>query len=250
MFQFRNLRDSYIVSVQHILPNDEVVSYSGKIDVEAKRIEKEVYRFTLLRRSDVLVDESPPEYGSDIMMKEIGDSLYPLRFIVSNTGNISDLINFEEIRVRWTEKREELLRKYHTFEFEQYLKASIQNMATKQRFMEILQRDVFIQFYFFSLEKGAAELHLCHFPKNGYKTSYFAVPNQKTDKDHYLLHPVFLKENILKTDGKLLYKKTKEGDVVNMKLKVNMLMEDQTYYRRNISICKDENTERLVNLWF
>jgi hypothetical protein len=250
MLHFRNYSDSYVVSAQHILPDDEVFSYSGKIDIEAVRINKECYHFTMKKRHDVRIDDGDPEHGSDIMMKEIGDSLYPLKFVVSDTGKITDIINFEEIKERWTEKRNELIKNHYTSEFEQYMKASAHNMDDKQRFFEVLQRDVFIQFFFLAFENNMAEFHLYHFPKYGYKTACYAVKSHNAAMDNYTIHPAFVKRDVIKTDGTLLYERSKEGDLRDMLLQIDMLMNDQTYYRRRISIRRDENFDRTVNLWF
>jgi len=252
MYRFKNLEDSYKIYVRHSLPDDTYNSYSAKIDLTAHKTEKGDYLFTLLSRHDVMVDDDKPGHASDVVLTEIGDIFYPIILSVSQTRKITGVENFDEIKERWEKKRDELLKKYPTFELEQHFKASEKNMKDKDSFYEVLQRDAFIQFYFLPVEKDVMTFDLHNFPKHGYKMMYYGIKNKKESTpecESYPVSPAFGYSNIKKTDGTLTCSQTKEGDYENMELMVNLLMDEYTYYRRKVILSRDESFKRAVNLW-
>jgi len=252
MYRFKNLEDSYKIYVRHSLPDDTYNSYSAKIDLTAHKTEKGDYLFTLLNRHDVLVDDERPEQASDVVLTEIGDSFYPIILSVSQERKIISVENFDEIKERWEKKREELLKKYPTFELEQHFKASGKNMNDKDSFYKVLQRDAFIQFYFLPVENDVMTFDLHNFPKHGYKMMYYGIKNKKEstpETENYLVSPAFGNSEIKHTDGTLSCHQSKEGDYESMELMVNLLMDEYTYYRRKVTLSRDENFKRSVNLW-
>ena len=253
MFTFKNIEDTYNINVKDFMPDNTNHTYSAKMDVYAYRKDREHYIFKLLRRHDVLINEEKPEQTSDMVMLEIGDSLYPIELSVTQEGIIMAIENFSEIKERWTDKRNELLKKYPTEAFEHYLKTSENNMKDQQDFLQILQRDPFIQFYFMSVHRDTVIFVLRHFPFHGYHVDYYGIKYKEqsipTEK-RYAVVPTSEVAHVRLTNGSLFIRQTKEGDNECVELNINLLMDDQTIYSRNILLSRDESIERTVNLWF
>jgi len=252
MFTFRNLEDSYIIYMRHILPDDRFHSYGAKIDVIAHREHAGHYSFALVRRHDVRIDEKEPENASDMVVKEIGDCLYPIKLSVISTGKIIQIDNFEEIKERWQEKHTELLKMYSSFELEQYIKASEKNMKDKQSLLSVLKRDAFIQFYFLPVEDETITFNLHNFPVHGLNMMYYAIKDFKysaSNQEAYSVVPAAIMDGD-KTNGTLLCQYSRNGDFSDLTLRVYLLKKDNVTYRRQVKLSRDENYKRKVNQWF
>lgn len=262
MFGFKRLSDSYKVCVRHILPDDTFYSYRAVMDIRAEKMTPDAYRFILLGRRDVMINESQPENIADMIRLEIGDSLYPVYLSVSAEKEIRGIENMCAIKERRAEKKAELLERYPTGEVEQYLKASEENLADERRFLNVLRRDAFVSFYFLPEKDGVMEFALRDFPEYGYVTTCYAVKEEESDTNSFILSvpdnpdiysvmPAFYNKRVKKMEGKLSCMRTKEGDFEHFELSVNVLMNDEasSYMRRRVVIEHDPEAERVVNRW-
>ncbi|MDR2145966.1 MAG: hypothetical protein LBE91_05870 [Tannerella sp.] len=260
MFHFRNLQDTYIVSVSHIFPDDRTATVMYKQDVLAHKVKK-TYRFELLQRHGMQIDGESPGDISEIIMMELGDSLYPLVLNVEEDGEILSIENFDEVRTRRSNKEKELNSKYQSFEFEQYLKAAKDNMKDEKTLRMGLGRDAFIQFYFRDTDRSDWYFHIFDFPFPDIQLMYYALRKKKPilhkdsipvrmPEDNYEIHPAFQLTDVLRNEGTVYCKRAVAGDIQEMKLYINLLKDDDTYYRRKITLSRDENTERITdNFW-
>lgn len=263
VFNFKNLEDSYQVRVTHTFSDDILHSYSAVIDVTAERTATNEYRFILLGRRDVMVDEEEPERISDIIMQELGDCLYPISLSVSSDKEIRKIENMSRIKARRQAKSAELLKRYAGTEVEPYLRASEYNLSDERQFLKALCRDAFVQFYFLPEREGVMEFSLHNFPEDGYITTCYAVKENQTNQKSFILSepdeepnlysvmPAFCNPKVKKMDGTLTCITTKEGDFDRLRLQVNVLMNDEvaSWMRRTVLIERDPDVKRKVNRW-
>ena len=262
MFRFKNLQDTYIVGVRHTFPDDTVTTFGYKLDILAHRIkkaDKTFYRYQLLRRYETQINGEPSENISDVITTGTGDSLYPLVLLTEENGEIQSVENFADVKARRLAERKDPDSKYPGFEPEPYFNITEENMKDEKTLLTRLWCDAFIQFYFRDTDKSDWSFRICDFPDSGNLMIYYALRKEKpvyvyydgtpvkTPDDSYEIHPAFLMPGVLRNEGTVYCQRTAEGDLGKMDLNINLLKDDYTYYRRKITLLRDEKTRRAVN---
>jgi len=165
--------------------------------------------FTFEKRENLLLNGKEPEHAADIMMKRLGDSLYPITFEVSKMGNIIGLKNAEDIRSRWLAQSEQLLRDMnHSPAVERYVSASWLNVKDDRKLQSAILRDSFIKLYFATYGEEI-DLVIYNFPEPG-NSSNFKL--QMSDR---------YENNIFLTDTKerntIAYGRSASGELLHIK---------------------------------
>ena len=134
------------------------------------------YTYTI-GRSDILIDDRPVKKLMDKIICEIGDSIYPVSLAVTPWMQIRDVVNYEEIRQRWTDCTKELLRKYPSYPMRRYVKMSERNISDKEKLISSLYKDTFFNVYFRDIytpteENEAMSILWENFPKREMNQTY------------------------------------------------------------------------------
>lgn len=149
-----------------------------------------------INRSDVLIDGKPVKKLMDRILLEIGDGIYPLSLNISPNLQITNILNYEEVKNRWTNRTRKLLKKYPSYPMTRYVKMSGKNISDREKLVDALYRDTFFNVYFRDIysptaDKEAYPILWVNFPERGMNLTYL-----------YEINP--MKESKINTSGDVM----------------------------------------------
>ncbi|WP_455593520.1 hypothetical protein [Bacteroides sp.] len=181
MYHFRKLSGCYIINVSTAYPNGVESTYSAQIQLSANyQFVDASYKFELTSRHNVLLNNTPITKNADILMKRLSDTYYPMKLKVSVNGNIIDVLNFDDIKKRWQDETSKIIAETSCIAFEQYIDSVKPTMQQKEKFLEAIKRDSFIQLYFMNFE-DTLSVSCYNFPANGEVLHYQFYCNEALD---------------------------------------------------------------------
>jgi hypothetical protein len=182
MYKFRKLTGKYRMEVTNTSPGRKGSKYSSVVELSASYQNMEnYYLFEIRSRNEALLDSNPPGELMDLLMLRLSSAYYPMRLKVSAEGELMDICGFDGIRERWEREADAVLKESPCLAYQQYINRMKDNMGDKSSFLQVLQRDSFVQFYFAG-EKEAWDIACCNFPGNG-MTSYCRLHEENGDME-------------------------------------------------------------------
>lgn len=102
-----------------------------------------------INRSDVLVNGKPAANAlAGDLAARCGSVIYPLQVQVSDSGAITLVWNYKEIRQRWQAQEAQLLRYFTGEAAIAYIAATAETINDPDRFLQSIQQDLFLSTYF------------------------------------------------------------------------------------------------------
>lgn len=181
MYQFESLNGQYAIEVTTTLPTGQESIYSALLALSAGYQSKDhSFIFEMTSRTHVQLNHRAPEQSVDQIMVRLSGAHYPIRFKVSIGGEVESLLNFGQISKRWEDECTQVLKEFPCVAVEKYIDRARPAMENEKSYLEALQRDSFVQFYFARQEQGEERRFICHnFPRRGESTMYL-LPRKET----------------------------------------------------------------------
>lgn len=237
-FSFDSLHACYkLESVYTVQSKDYYQSaYSSHIDIQANIDEKDGNYNFIITRSNVLLNGKPVSKLMDRIMYEIGNSLYPLVIKASNRSEIIDILNFDEIKVRWTRCGNYFIKKYPSYQLDHYISMSEKNLISKEDFIISLYQDTFTNIYFRNIytppgKNEAGLIKWQNFPEKEMNQSYL-YQMEIIDKDEILLSGEIM-QIVPEHNGtfNMEYKTGKYGEILHTTGKVESNYKGKLYFK-------------------
>jgi hypothetical protein len=211
--------------------------FNSKLQVNALyEREKGRYRF-FVDRSNVFLDTKPVRKKTDMIIHEVGNSLYPLYLDVSPFLRIMNVSNFEEVKIRRQNRINSLLSENPSDDLEQYIRLSGKNLSDRKSFINSLYQDVFFNLYFRNIftPTNDDEVRLMqwrNFPQPGMNQSYLYTVKSMEDKKVHLTGEVMR----VNPDGNgtfdIEYKLGNEGEIRRIDGEIETFWERKSYIKR------------------
>lgn len=175
----KSLSTVYDLQSRYVVETEEnycsVYSCAYHLDASYES-ESDRYIFKI-SRSGMQIDGKPVGKLMDKIMLEIGNSIYPLALSVSPQMKIEDVMNYAEVKQRWTECTKEQLENHPSAEMERYVDRSRRNMSDINSFIDSLRADTFFNVYFRNIyvptPRGEANLiQWSNFPRREMNQTY------------------------------------------------------------------------------
>lgn len=158
MYKFKNLKAKYRFLSDVLYPIGKHSIYSKIEPISVVPNLAEGLNFTLVGGDHEQVNRKPLQ-DFDLIMSQLGHSLYPIELVVLKTGKIKRLKNLEDIKKRWQWKSDEILSTYeNAYWVKRYIKMTTENLADEETFMNALCRSNFMQLFF--MEEAASQQHI------------------------------------------------------------------------------------------
>lgn len=98
--------------------------------------------------SKTYINNKEPDLIAEEMAMACSKALYPIEFKINTNGLLQDIQNHEEILKRWKKQKEENLRYFKGKVAENYMNLFEQNIKSKEKLFDSLQKDWFYKTYF------------------------------------------------------------------------------------------------------
>lgn len=244
--RFKQIKATYLIDL--IICCDNIQnSYSSKIEIVVMKNLLNNSIVTLQKNYDTLINGQYPEKVMDYLMMELGNSLYPVSFIVTENGNCK-VVDFEQTLARWEQCSSKLLKEHSTIEFKNYVEFSRTNL-TEEGLIQIFLRNTFCHLFFADINSDRVNIECCNFPRLGHKTMYCSLNNRKfihkEDKIHYDFDLAFDYPNV-NGNGFLDYTLFPQGDIQSIKGEFNYVDEDDRCHKKLIKVSVVDKPKRKV----
>lgn len=238
MYNYKSLDATYNIEITVLFPDNTERCYCSKVDVHHKKRNKTEWGIILKRKYDTRINGNTLTNIVDKLMKELGESLYPISLKLLEDNNYT-IVNNDEIAERWLRKSEHLLEEYPTIEFKNYVEMAISNL--RPIYLEkMLVRDTFFQLYLANTNLDLFSVDCFNFPTNGKKIMFYAkcIFNKSNleNKRNYLLFPSFSSSNVKETGGSLLYVFYPEGDICSIEGEFKLTTANSDSYLKRVKI--------------
>lgn len=167
MYKIKSLKAIYSFFSEVIYPSGEYIRYSKIEPINVVPNLAEGLNFTLVGGDHEQINGKPLQ-DFDLIMSQLGHSLYPIELVVLKTGKIKRLKNLEDIKKRWQWKSDEILSTYeNAYWVERYIKMTTENLADEETFMNALCRSNFMQLFFMEEAASQQYIQIYDFPFTG-----------------------------------------------------------------------------------
>ena len=235
LYQFKRLKSVYSVSISREHPGKSS-SYSCNVYISAT-IKRGVRLITFEKRDNLLLDGKDPGQSVDIIMKRLGDSLYPITFKVSGAGNIIGLENSEDIQSRWLAQSEQILDKVnHAPVIKRYIDASWLNVKEKLKLQNAILKDSFIRLYLTAYGKKIGFVAY-NFPEQG-DSSGFNLRMVGYEGDRVLLSDT-------QQESKFSYNRSEYGDLLSLSCALKRVDNEGVVHHFKAEIRADSDTREI-----
>ncbi len=172
------------VTSNFVYPDGTYLSYKGMNHFYYEEADAGAYRIVIRNRTSEV--RNPRNSVADDPIIQLGNCLFPVSFLLDETGEVKMVENFDEVWARRTAKSEELAKQYPTIEFKKYLDISMMNFRDEASLRKKLMSDTFVQ-VIIPLLHGNPNfmLHFDNFPKKMSRTSY-QLKKEEEEADHVI----------------------------------------------------------------
>ena len=145
-------------------PSSEVMDYGVEINIGISEEEVIAINYTVsvcwefknrqgeylvaVKFKNFLVNQNKPELLMEILADRCRQPINDIKFLLSNEGKITDILNYEAILQKWQEVKEELRKEYSGKIFERYLSLQEKIISNKDFLLEKLSKDIFLSQFF------------------------------------------------------------------------------------------------------
>ncbi|NDV64655.1 hypothetical protein [Bacteroides sp. 224] len=254
MFGFRRLNSFYDVDITFVFPDYRHTYYHCREHLIARYDSTEdKYNITLEERENVLLNNKYPKEIMDILMIEIGNSIYPIELETSSKGELLKIKNFEQIKRRWLQKTQEMQKQYETHPFKRYVEIASRNIQNENKFHEALGRNSFIKLLIKPLDLNSFLFSFDNFPQKGMKILYeCTMRNNKSNGIVTEYSPNLIFPLDFKSDGYIKYTFSELNDIEKIEARFDLESPDGQKYAKLISINTDKQKRvfsHKKNIW-
>lgn len=236
---FKSLSARYLVRNEYIVETEENYCsvFSCRYKVNALYDEVSGYYNFNINRADVLIDGESVRKLMDKVIFEIGNTIYPLSLTVSPNLQIKDIINYKDIKERWTNCTKNLLQKYPSPQLRRYVSMSEKNIRDIPSLIHSLYKDTFFNVYFRDIytstpEDEANAILWVNFPKREMNQTYLytvnSVAKNKVETFGSILKIVSTQEGHYSMD----YELCKTGEIHTITGKVESKYQSKVYQKK------------------
>jgi len=240
-YEFGSLDAVYDVDITLSYPDFTEVHYHNSEKVTARyKQEESRYLFRLEEREQPLLNGEAPVEIMDTLMIEFGNAIYPVTLSVNANGEILDVRNFPDITKRRKEKADELLEKYPTHHFRRYLEISSRNLKDEETFLQAMQKNTFVYFFFVPFNTTDLMVNFNDFPeKNGISTFFCEKKETQSDLHEYVARMVYPSES--NGEGSIVYRYSPLGDLLELNAVFEIM---DAEYNRSIKKIKIKSNQK------
>ena len=173
MLDFKLLNTFYDVDITLKYPDYRHTYYHCREHLIARYNKAEDrYNITLEERDNILLNNEYPKEIMDILMIEIGNSIYPIEIEATSEWEVLKIKNYKEIKQQWIDKTQELLKKYETLPFKRYVEITSRNINNESKFRETLEKNTFMKLVLKPLNAESFKFSFDDFPQKGTTVLY------------------------------------------------------------------------------
>ncbi len=125
----------------HSLRYRLIIQYTGALN-------KYVKYYKIDRSKAVYSNDKEPESFIDRLALQVSSILYPLEIQVDYKGTLVDIINFEEIKERWSLEKEKIKGQYTGTIVNDYIRLTDHTLRSSDVLLEKMKKDWFLNLYF------------------------------------------------------------------------------------------------------
>lgn len=237
MYKFKQIKAKYNFISDALEPSGKHSTYSMIEHISALPNLIEGLNFTLCGITNELIDGNPLQ-DFNLIMSQLGQSLYPIELNVLKTGKIKKLKNLEDIQKRWKLESEKILSTYeNAYWVERYINMTSKNLVNEDSFMKALVRNSFIQLFFMEEAALQQRIQIYDFPFNGNTLNViFDGVNSDNSEYHYNSVLESTDECICSGKGEMVILYSAKGLPLKISFFYRIEVADEGYYTKRVNI--------------